>query len=109
MKENEAKMKAILKDKILKIKFVIQHIMLGKLEAEKEKLTEDYITHIVLSAGERVLFDLKPSCSFSQNPLFIIKVKQKNLKEGDLLELKWTTLAGYKGYYSKKIKNRVKP
>jgi hypothetical protein len=45
----------------------------------------------------------------AENPLFKLKVKQKELKEGDLVELEWTTITGYKGYYSKKIKNYVKP
>ena len=34
----------------------------------------------------------------SENPLFKLRVKQKEIKEGDLLELEWTTLLGEKGY-----------
>jgi hypothetical protein len=63
----------------------------------------------VLRVGERILFDFKPSGYVNKNPFFKLKAKQKELKEGDLMELEWTTNTGYKGHYSKKIKNYVKP
>ncbi len=109
MKKNKAKIKVYSKDGVLNIKFMIHNIMLTEKEAKRKKLTQDYITHIILRVGKRILFDFTPSGYVSDSPLFKIKVKQGELKEDDLMELEWTTLLGYKGHYSKKIKNHVKP
>lgn len=109
MKKNEAKMKLVIRNSFLKIKFMLTSLMAGKSEAEKKNIAEDYITHILLHVGERILLDFKPSGNMAENPLFKLKVKQKELKEGDLVELEWTTITGYKGHYSKKIKHYVKP
>jgi len=109
MKKNEARMRVTIKDNILKIKIMLHNLMAGEHEAEKKSIPPDYITHIILRVGERILFDFKPSGYVSENPLFSIRVKQKELKEGDLMELEWTTNTGYKGHYSKKIVSYVKP
>ncbi|MDQ7046705.1 MAG: thiosulfate oxidation carrier complex protein SoxZ [Sulfurovum sp.] len=106
---NKAKIRVVIKDDILKIKFMIDSLMIGEAEAEKKEIAPDYITDMVLRVGERILFDFKSSGNMALNPLIKLKVKQKELKEGDLMELEWTTTTGYKGHYSKKIKNYVKP
>ncbi len=100
----KSKIKAKIIDNILHIKFMIHNKMIGEHEAEKKNIAEDYITHILLHVGERILFDFKSSGNISQNPLFKLKFKQKELKIGDQLELEWKTISNEKGYDSKKIK-----
>jgi hypothetical protein len=106
---SKAKIRTYLEEDTLKVKVMISQIMLSKESAKSSDREQDYITHIIIYVGKRVLFNFKPSSYISDNPLFKIIVKLKEIKEGDLIEVKWTTLLGYKGHYSKKIKNYVKP
>lgn len=106
---NRAKMKAALRDDKLKVKVMIDNLMLSKREAKYKKLQHDYIKHIIIKVGTRTIFEFYPSGNVSNNPMIKFSVKQKDLKAGDVMDLEWTTLLGYKGHYSKKIKNYVKP
>ena len=65
-----------------------------KKKQRRQHLKQDYITYIVIKVGTRILFELKPSGNFSQNPLIKFKVKQKEIKVGDTLEIEWKTLLG---------------
>ena len=98
------KIKSKLKDNFLKIKFMINNPMIGERESEINHLKQDYITYIVIKVGTRILFELKPSGNFTQNPLITFKVKQKEIKVGDRLEVEWKTLLGETMHYTKNIR-----
>jgi len=97
------KIKGILKDNFLKIKFMIRNPMIGEREAERRQLKQDYVTYIVIKVGTRILFELKPSANFSANPLVKFKVKQKEIKMGDTLEVEWKTLLSGPEHHSVEI------
>lgn len=99
-----ARIKAKIKDDIIKIKFVINHIMLSESLAERRHLEQDYITHIIMKVEEHILFEFRPSGNVADNPFFRFKVKKKELKLGDIINLEWTTFLGETKHYTKKIK-----
>ena len=99
-----AKIKAKIKDDAINIKFVINNIMLTEKRAQKLNIEQDYITHIIIRVKERILFEFRPSGNITDNPLFKFKVKKKELKLGDIIDLEWTTLLSKTQHYTKKIK-----
>ena len=103
----EAKMKLKIIDNILNVKFRIEHEMITQKIAEKKRLEIDYITHIIIRSGSRILFTFQSSMFISKNPIFKFKVKQKELKLNDVVEITWTTYLGKTESYSKKIE-RIK-
>ncbi len=99
-----AKMKARIKNDVIKVKFVIFHPMLTKREAPRKGIRQDYITHILVTVDGRTLFDFKPTSNISKDPLFQFKSKAKEIKAGDTIVLSWTTLLGESKHFSKKIR-----
>jgi len=99
----KAKIRVKIKDDIMKVKFMINHNMLTEREANKRNLEQDYITHIIMKVEERILFEFKPSENIVSNPLFKFKVKKKELKLGDVINLEWTTFLGEEKNYTKTI------
>ena len=97
------RMQLKIKDKILKVKFQLIHEMLTEKEAKETNRDLDYITNIIVKSGSRVLFEFQSSMFVSKNPLFKFKVKQKELKLNDVVEIKWTSYLGKSYSYSKKI------
>ena len=99
-----AKMKARIKNDVIKVKFVIFNPMSTKIEAQRKGMKQDYITHILVTVDGRTLFEFKPTSSISKNPLFYFKCKAKEIKVGDTIVLSWTTLLGESKHFSKKIR-----
>ena len=97
------RVKLKIKDKILMVKFQLKHEMLTEKEAKRENKELDYITNIIVKSGSRVLFEFQSSMFISKNPLFKFKVKQKELKLNDVVEINWTSYLGKSYTYSKKI------
>jgi len=100
---SKARMKLKIKDKVLSVKFQLKHKMLSLKDAKRKQLAMDYITHIVVKSGSRVLFEFQPSMFVSKNPIFKFKVKQKELKLNDVLEITWTSYLGKTERFSKII------
>ena len=97
------KIKGKLKDNFLTIKLRIYNPMLTESAAERKQIKQDYVTHIIIKVGTHVLYELKPSENFSKNPLFKFRVKQKEIKAGDVLEVEWKTLLGRSEHFSVEI------
>jgi len=97
------RVKLKIKDKILMVKFQLKHEMLTEKEAKRENKELDYITNIIVKSGSRVLFEFQSSMFISKNPLFKFKVKQKELKLNDVVEINWTSYLGKSYTYNKKI------
>ena len=103
MKNKKIKIRGKLKNNILRVKFVIDNPMLGEEEALRRNVEQDYITYIIIKVGTRILYEFKLAAHFMPNPLLKFKVKQKEIKSGDIMEIEWRTLLGETKYYSIEI------
>lgn len=86
------KVKAKLKDDVVKVKVLAKHVNAGPEEAEKKKIDANFIKQIVAKCNDKVVFEMSGSGFISKNPLF--KFKFKGAKAGDALEVTWTDLKG---------------
>jgi sulfur-oxidizing protein SoxZ len=86
------KVKAKLKDDVVKVKVLAKHVNAGPEEAEKKKIDANFIKQIVAKCNDKVVFEMSGSGFISKNPLF--KFKFKGAKAGDKLEVTWTDLKG---------------
>ena len=86
------KVKAKLKDDVVKVKVLAKHVNAGPEEAEKKKIDANFIRQVVAKCNNKVVFEMSGSGFISKNPLF--KFKFKGAKKGDELEVTWTDLKG---------------
>ena len=69
----------------LNVKFQFSHPMVSPFEAEKKGINVDYVDHITLKVGERVVFDMSNHPYLNKNP--VIKLKVKNCETDKKLSL----------------------
>ncbi len=86
------KVKAKLKDDVVKVKVLAKHVNAGPEEAEKKKIDANFIKQVVAKCNNKVVFEMSGSGFISKNPLF--KFKFKGAAKGDELEVTWTDLKG---------------
>jgi len=86
------KVKAKLKDDVVKVKVLAKHVNAGPEEAAKKKIEANFIKQVVAKCNDKVVFEMSGSGFISKNPLF--KFKFKGAKKGDELEVTWTDLKG---------------
>lgn len=70
------KLKSMQKGDDLRVKFIIKNPMLTEEQATKKRINVDFIEHITLRVGERIVFDMSNSAYISRNPM--IKVTTTN-------------------------------
>jgi len=96
------KVKAKLKNDVVKVKILAEHVNVGPEEAEKKKIDTNFITSIIAKANNKVVFELSGSGFISKNPQFAFSFKGAG--KGDEVEVTWTDLKGNTKSKKKKIK-----
>ncbi|MFA6196074.1 MAG: thiosulfate oxidation carrier complex protein SoxZ [Sulfurimonas sp.] len=85
------KIKAKEKDGVVGVKAMFTSLMADKEEAEKKKITSEFITQIVAKNNGVVVFEVTTSGFMAENPLFKFSYKGK---VGDKLEVTTTDNSG---------------
>ncbi len=96
------KIKAKEKNGLVKAKVMVKHDMLTYDVAKKKGKEANFITHLVATVGDKVVYEISSSQFLSKNPIF--KFTFKGGKKGDKLTVSWEDLKGTKKSGSKKIK-----
>ena len=86
------RIKAKVKKGITIVKFMAKHIMLSRAEAIKKKRKANYITSIIATLNNKIVFEASTSQSLSKNPY--IKFKFKGGNKGDKINIVWKDLQG---------------
>jgi sulfur-oxidizing protein SoxZ len=86
------RIKAKLKDGIVSVKMMAKHIMLSKAEAKRQGKTANYITSMIGSVGDTIVFEANTSQTLSRDPY--VKYYFKGAKKGDTLKMVWKDLLG---------------
>jgi len=101
------KVKAKLKNGVIKVKSMAKHGMVTYNQAKKKTgNSEDanFITHITGSINGKTVIDMSTSQFLSKNPIFKFKLKGDEFKKGDKLKMSWVDRKGKTGKGSGKIK-----
>ena len=96
------KIKAKEKDGVVKVKAMFKSLMADTEEAEKKKIEAEYITYILGTVGEKVVFEATTSGFMAENPL--LKFSFTGAKKGDELSFDLTDNHGKTQSGKKKIK-----
>ena len=100
------KVKAKLKNGIVKVKAMAKHDMMTYNQAEKKTGNKDdanFITHITGTINGETVFDMSTSQFLSKNPIFKFQFQGIGAK-GDKLLMTWTDRKGKTGKGKGKIK-----
>ena len=96
------RIKAKVKKGITIVKFMAKHIMLSRTEALKKKKKPNYITSIIATVNDEIVFEASTSQSLSKNPY--IKFKFKGGNKGETIIITWKDLQGNKKIGKAKLK-----
>jgi sulfur-oxidizing protein SoxZ len=91
------KVKAKLKNGVIKVKAMAKHEMMTYNQAEKKTGNKDdanFITHITGTINGKTVIDMSTSQFLSKNPIFKFKLKGDEFKKGDKLEMTWVDRKG---------------
>jgi len=86
------RIKAKVKKDVTIVKFMAKHIMLSRAEAIKKKKKPNYITSIIATINNEIVFEVSTSQSLSKNPY--LKFKFKGGHKGDKIIITWKDLQG---------------
>ena len=95
------KIKVKEKDGIVKVKIKLTHIMMTYAAAKKKAIEANFITQVIASVGDKIVYELSSSQFISKDP--ILKFKFHGGK-GEMLEIAWTDMSGKRVAESKKIR-----
>ena len=101
------RIKAKLKNDVIKVKAMAKHEMMTYNQAEKklgDKDKANFITHITGTINEKTVIDMSTSQFLSKNPIFMFKIKGNEFAKGDKLVMTWTDRSGK----SKTSKGKIK-
>ena len=90
------------KKDIVNVKVLIHSPMRGAEQAKKEHKTQDYINHLSMHVGNRIVYDASLSEYLDANPIISVDYKFKN--RGNILHIIAIDNKGNKFRQSKKIK-----
>ena len=96
------RIKAKIRKEYTVVKMMAKHIMLSQTEAIKRKKKANYITSIIATLNEKIVFEASTSQSLSKNPY--IKFKFIGGKKGDKIIITWKDLLGNKKISTAKLK-----
>ncbi|MDF1883426.1 thiosulfate oxidation carrier complex protein SoxZ [Sulfurimonas sp. SAG-AH-194-C21] len=101
------KVKAKLKNGIIKVKSMAKHDMTTFNMMEKKtgnREDANFITHITGTINGETVLDLSTSQFLSKNPIFKFQIKGDTFKKGDKLLINWVDRKGKTGKGKGKIK-----
>jgi len=99
------KIKAKLKNDVIKVKVLAKHEMSTYNQAKKSTGDENnanFITRLTASVNGELVFEASTSQFLSKNPIF--KFKFKGANKGDILSMTWTDKKGNTRTDTSKIK-----
>ncbi len=91
------KVKAKLKNNVVKVKMMAKHEMSTYNQAEKktgDRENANFITHISGTVNDKVVIDISTSQFLSKNPIFQFQFKGDEFKSGDELVMTWVDRKG---------------
>jgi sulfur-oxidizing protein SoxZ len=88
------KIKASIKNNVLKAKIQATHIMITYDAAKKKGVEANFITQFTAKVGDKVVFEASTSQFLSKDPIFKFQTKADGIKSGDKLTVTWTDLLG---------------
>ena len=101
------KVKAKLKNGVVKVKMMAKHDMLTYNQAKKKTGNRDdanFITHITGTVNDKVVIDISTSQFLSKNPIFKFQFRGDEFKAGDKLSITWIDRKGNTKTKKAKIK-----
>ncbi|CAA6819054.1 MAG: Sulfur oxidation protein SoxZ [uncultured Sulfurovum sp.] len=98
------KIKAKIKDDVLKCTVQAMHEMLTSVAAKEKGVEANYITHMVAKVGDRVIMEISTSEFISKDPTLKFQVKANGIKSGDEVKVSWTDLSGKSETGTTKVK-----
>ena len=101
------KVKAKLKEGVVKVKMMAKHGMVTYNQAKSRTGNRDdanFITHISGTVNGKTVIDMSTSQFLSKNPIFKFKFKGDEFKKGDKLIMKWVDRKGKSETKEAKIK-----
>jgi len=101
------KVKAKLKNGVVKVKMMAKHEMSTYNQAKKRTGNKDdanFITHLSGSVNDKIVIDMSTSQFLSKNPIFKFKFKGDEFKVGDQLIMTWKDRKGNTKTKKAKIK-----
>jgi len=98
------KVKAKVKDGVLKVKMMIKHEMLTYDQAARKGLKANFVTHIVAKIGDEVVYEASTSQFLSKNPIVKYKAHADFVKKGDKIVTTVTDLSGHVEVDTSKVK-----
>jgi len=101
------KVKAKLKNGVVKVKMMAKHAMTTYNQAEKKTGNRDdanFITHLSGTVNGKTVIDISTSQFLSKNPIFKFEFKGDEFKSGDELIMTWTDRKGKSETEKVKIK-----
>ena len=96
------KVKAKVKNGVVKVKAMAKHDMITYDQAKKKGVKPNFITHWNAKVGDTVVYEISTSQFLSKNP--IVKFKFKGAEKGDSIVMTWTDLLGNTSTKKAKIK-----
>jgi len=91
------KVKAKLKNNVVKVKMMAKHEMSTYNQAEKktgDRENANFITHLSGTVNDKVVIDISTSQFLSKNPIFQFQFKGDEFKKGDELSITWVDRKG---------------
>ncbi len=91
------KVKAKLKNGVVKVKMMAKHAMTTYNQAEKktgDRENANFITHLSGTVKDKVVIDISTSQFLSKNPIFQFKFKGDEFKSGDEFSMTWVDRKG---------------
>jgi len=91
------KVKAKLKNGVVKVKMMAKHAMSTYNQAEKktgDRENANFITHLSGTVNDKVVIDISTSQFLSKNPIFQFKFKGDEFKSGDEFSMTWVDRKG---------------
>ncbi len=101
------KVKAKLKNGVVKVKAMAKHDMTTYNQAEKKTGNKDdanFITHISATCNGKTVFDMSTSQFLSKNPIFKFQFKGEEFQKKDKILMTWVDRKGNTGKGKGKIK-----
>ncbi|CAA6808038.1 MAG: Sulfur oxidation protein SoxZ [uncultured Sulfurovum sp.] len=98
------KIKAKIKDDVLKCTVQVTHAMTTDVSAKEEGGEANYITNMIAKVGDRVVIEISTSQFVSKDPDFKFQVKANEIKKGDEMTVTWTDKSGKSETGTGKIK-----
>ena len=101
------RIKAKLKNNVIKVKAMAKHPMMTYNQAEKklgDREKANFITHISGTINGETVIDMSTSQFLSKNPIFKFKVKGEGFAKKDKLIMTWTDRSGKSKVSKSKIK-----